>query len=225
MLAAGALAASAQSFTLHNGPEGPALTDGATVSVGYTAEDMGGFYIYTWNPHLTLRALSTSIVEFTVSSTCEEVQCCYGGACETIGASSNGTISKKFVSSSGRDYDLEVEMLMAGTELSLEQPREATVTVTADGQTTTLTLKFVDIDAASIADVTASASGHRVWLQGRTLHHSLNRAATLTIYTIAGRPAMTASLPAGQGTVAIDRLPTGVYVYSVDGITGKFIAK
>ncbi len=224
ILMAGCSAAmSAQSFTLQKGEEGTVTyNNGDRITVPYTSQDWGGGFIsYKWDSELFLHANSTCIAQLTVYSECNDVQVCGGGNCITTGSQPDNTVKKTISLEKGKDLNMQIEIISMTGTMPFDTPQEATVTCTADGQTVEVTLVFVPEENTALTDITGSAADF-IAVSGRTLDYAFSSPVTLTVYTIAGRAALTHRL-SGSGSLSLATLPAGVYIYRAGTRTGKFI--
>lgn len=222
LLMLGCMVAASAEVTLQKGAEGSVVYhDGDVITVGYKATvnpNTGAVLNYTWDPELYINSTSTCRAEVTLASDATVQFCGFDDSCITTAA---GPVHKSVSLSAKQPQNMRIDMMVPKTLPETEQ--EATITVEADGAELVFTLKFAHEEETAGLDQVATAST-AISVNGRILNYSVASPVTLTVYTIAGQPAMTRSL-AGHGSVSLDALPGGVYLYRAGTRTGKFVVR
>jgi hypothetical protein len=97
--------------------------------------------------------------------------------------------------------------------------------MTSNGESVTVTLKFIPEaeGAAGIGTVSAAAAS-RINVSGKVLHYSFTQPTQVKLYTISGQAAMSRTLN-GAGSLNLQGLPAGIYMYRAGKTTGKFMIR
>lgn len=209
------------------------LANGATYEVGYEAVTYGTFTMYTTDAHLFAKCSNNANIAVVISADKSGIQFCAWDNCEQITPGEGNAVTKKGSLVADVATDLKIER----TTTSTVPTEEITVTVTAydvtaPNETTTVTVKFMPEDAETVAarqgsaaiSAVAAAANFVKMTAARTLAYRLPAATTLAIYNISGVKVVERTL-SGEGTLALDRLPRGIYVYQAAGLTGKLLVK
>lgn len=79
-----------------------------------------------------------------------------------------------------------------------------------------------DVDGSELGDAYPSPAIHSV-----NLPYSTPNATNLVIYNIEGKAVATYSVPAGMGelTVNVEGMPSGVYIYRMNSVSGRFMVR
>lgn len=215
-----ALTASAQSVQVQKGADGSVVySNGDVINVTPTEIVSGTSTRYAWDPELHIKAINTCWVTVTASCTPEDnnVQFCgINGSCVLLGS---GEQTKSTTMNAGQIENLEIDIARRAQLITENQV--CTVTIDADGEVTTLTINFLK-DKAGIASVETAPQA--VSVKGRVLTYGFDTPTQLSLYTISGQPAISRIL-SGHGTLSLEALPAGVYVYRAGSHTGKFIVR
>lgn len=83
----------------------------------------------------------------------------------------------------------------------------------------TMTLKMGDVNAA-VHGIDAGLNA--ISFDGKSLHYDLNQASNISVYTLSGKQIINKQA-SGNGTVSLEGLSKGVYLYRVAGKNGKAI--
>ena len=218
MLMGLALGASAQSFTVKGFGGTETYQNGDVVNI-YPEQLMSGDTpipgYYTWDPELEIVANEGCSVTATLVNTNIIVQFCgLDNQCKT-----GKSITKTKYISKGDSELLRIDIAMSS---ALTEDITSTLFLT-DGEGTDVNLTLVfHKDEAGIQGATVAAN--RVSMSGRTLNYSVEGSANLTLYTIAGQPAISRRI-SGQGTLSLKAIPAGVYIYRLGQKTGKLIVR
>ncbi len=232
----------AQETTFSFVRKGETVPEGSSIVCADTVVNlaMPGMYIIGYDTHLYLKNNSEdnakAVVRIDAIENCSYVSICCGGACVSVG---NNTFVEKGADGSiaiapGAQLDLEchtvdqvftdpndVKNYYAQFNLSAwtfgDEEDKTTLTVTIDGSKIT----------ASIDDVKAEKE---VAIKGRSLFYNFatDAARTLRIFNISGATVMTQTLSQTSGSVSLQDLQPGMYLYKVEGTDnacGKFIIK
>ena len=221
------MASSAQNFTV-SGVGGTTYNDGDVANVGYTPSERPGRY--DWDPELRVTVENaTSMLKtstFTVTATANTpniVQFCgdsandFGGECKMITenpTSHTGTVSVNTTFSLGLD-------ILAASEI-ITEPICVNLTITDGVQTTNLTINFLTTEQAGISAPTVTEAALKI--SGRTLTYNVESRTNLTLYNISGRAVINRHVN-NAGTISLDGLHSGVYVYRLGEMTGKILVR
>lgn len=216
-------AMSAQNFRV-TGVDDAVISDGDVFTIGYVAAGRPGYC--AWDPELVVHVDKASSAltgksAFTITATAsvpDVVQYCgLNNQCMMLGAES---MSKSAIFGPGAVIPLQIDI--ASAKLADFTPVDVKVTVTDGSQTTDFTVRFEAVDQAGIDS--PEAAGDAVSVQGRTLHYSLSAPENITLFNISGRAVLSRSL-SGIGTISLQGLPAGVYVYRLGHEAGKLLVR
>ncbi len=215
-----ALVASAQNFTV-TGFGDTTFNDGDVVNVGYTINERGR---YVWDPELTVNIenatspFGSTVTVTAAADTPNIVQFCgIDGQCNML---TETALSKSKTYSAGTDIDLTID-ISAKAEI-IAEPIAVTLIITDGVQTTNLTVNFLTSEHAGIAAPEVAESALKVY--GRTLHFNVESRANLTLYNISGRAMINRNVN-HTGSISLEGLPAGVYVYRLGKETGKILVR
>ncbi|MDE7388639.1 MAG: T9SS type A sorting domain-containing protein [Muribaculaceae bacterium] len=211
-----AIASASAEITLQKGADGSVVYhDGDVISVGYTAINA---VISKWDPELFINSTTPISAEVSVSSPVLNVQFCAGGQCVT---SSPTTPAVKTLSLAANvPQALKIDVM---GKITLEAPIDAKIDVSAFGESVSFTLRFLPTEESAALDgIGADANG--ISFNGRVLSYNVDAPTQLTIFTISGQPALSRSI-SGHGSMQLDALPGGVYLYRAGNRTGKFVVR
>lgn len=215
-----ALTGAAQSVQVQKGADGSVVyPNGSVINVAPATITTGTSTRYVWDPELHIKAINTCWVTVTASCTPEDnnVQFCgINGSCILL---SSGEVTKSTTMNAGQVENLEIDI--ARRPQLITENQTCTITIDADGEVTTITVNFLK-DNTDIASVEAAAQA--VSVKGRVLTYAFDTPTQLALYTISGQPAICRTL-SGNGTLSLEALPAGVYVYRAGSHTGKFIVR
>jgi hypothetical protein len=225
------------------------VANGGTVnitSIESTSIDLGSgmiVYAYQYNSHLYAKnntdatvSLVATIEEITSNEGGPYVGICAGGKCSNLSATMKST-SKTVDIAAGQTLDLEIEALGTSTMLwsevqAFENSYNSSTRVSLQLQgdpddITTITLNMGKSFESGIANV---ANTNKVALHGRTLNYKFANAGTRTlrVYNVSGAAVMSQKLNGTAGTVQLNNLPAGIYIYKVAGtssLCGKVVLK
>lgn len=217
--AAMSFSASAIQLTFYNGDQ--VIENGSTIYFSdvtvktfeedeYKAVEMKpDLYISTdlFTPSVNIKA--------TCKTAGEMVSICAGGQC------TSGTAPEKTNVTIRTNDKLELEFHWAG-ELDLDEeiPTITTEITAIVGTDESTRISFTIVMGENAASVDAITSNNTIEYTGNGFAYSLNAPAQFALYSITGAQVMSANLN-GNGTLATDGLKAGVYVYTLDGKTGK----
>ncbi len=216
LMMAAAMVATAQNFTVtaFNGTK--TLKDGDVIECGYEE----GMFGNTWDPAIDVVCNKNLTLTVTANAPAgNRIQFCgLSGNCSMLTGAAE-TRSNTYTEGTTVPMQLDI---MNG---DLDEPVNATLKITDGTETVNITVTFMpeaQEDLASIGNV--AAKGILVSAKGRTLNFSADRAADLTLYTISGQAAITRRIN-GQGSLNLNHLPAGVYIYRAGNKTGKLILR
>ena len=149
------------------------------------------------------------------------VQLCIGGDC----VASTEILKEDLTFNPGIPEDLRLECSVyfdKGAEIVLPAIEVEVEAWYADdpSNVTTLTVKMGD--TASVDNLGSDSNSIR--LVGNCLAYSVDKDVDLTVYDLAGQT-VTSRRVEGSGTLSLENLSEGVYVYKAGRLTGKFIIR
>lgn len=223
-LAAGAMAPmSAQVLTVQF--EGEDVENGGTVVYrGYTPsefEDIPGYIIWTVDPELHLVASEQDPITIHASSD-TSFQLCAGGQCQR-----------------GTDITKSVENFVVGVPLNLQLDWETEsfgedeieipeikidIELWYDANPNnvySITLIMGGVNASAGVESIGS-SLNSVVFNGKSLSYDVNGASQLSVYSLSGKTIMNKTV-SGNGSLSLEGLSKGVYMYRLTGKNGKAI--
>lgn len=227
LLSGAVMAANAELYFQY---EGENLENGGTLNYeGYTYVPVNnpdgtpsGMYQFKVDPEIHI--VSTENVTVSVNSTSNiAVNLCIGEDCVT------GTNNTKPEIELTADVPLNIVMDYAPAEINFGEDVEIpaiTVKLTATSATETITLT-VNMGGFTAGVESLGANLNKIYVSGKTLNYDLSNAAQLSLYSLSGKTILHKSV-AGNGSVSLANLPSGVYLYRLAGKenkSGKFIIK
>ena len=154
------------------------------------------------------------------------VSLCFGGTCI------NGkNLSKSKDMTAGESVDIQLEgggMFITGTQT---YKCEVTAYYTSDRSSTISFTIIMTNDPTVLAVGSIEAENDGVMFDGRTMSYTFAAAAprTVSLYTVSGKQVAQWNVDAAAGTLSLDNLKNGTYVYAVKGagtnISGKVVLK
>ena len=222
VLFATALTASAQlSFTM----DGNTIENGATITsskVDPTFAEMG---CVMFKPDVFVNSEKAGIVTVEVKALDgRSVSLCFGGNCI------NGkNLSKSKDMAAGESVDIMLDaggMFITGT-----QTYKCEVTAYYYYTKTISFTRIMTNDPTVLAVGSIEAENDGVMFDGRTMSYTFAAAAprTVSLYTVSGKQVAQWNVDAAAGTLSLDNLQNGTYVYAVKGagtnISGKVVLK
>ena len=205
--------------------EGKNVENGGTVVYkGYTVqtfESMPGYTIWTVDPELFLVSETDDLITVHASSDIN-FQLCAGGNCVR-----------------GNDITKNVENLEAGKPLNLQLDWE---TETFEGDQVEIPeIKvaievWYDAEPENVYSITLIMGGvtanagveslgatlNSVVFNGNTLSYDVNGVSQLSLYSLSGKTVMNKAV-SGNGSLNLDSLAKGVYIYRLTGKNGKTV--
>ena len=224
VLFATALTASAQlSFTM----DGNTIENGATITsskLDPSFEEMG-FVRFKPDVFVSLEKAGNVTVEVKALDG-RSVDLCFGGNCI-----SGKNLSKSKDLTAGESVDIKLEgggMMVKGTQT---YKCEVTAYYTSDRSSTISFTIIMTNDPTVLAVGSIEAENDGVMFDGRTMSYTFAAAAprTVSLYTVSGKQVAQWNVDAAAGTLPLDNLKNGTYVYAVKGagtnISGKVVLK
>lgn len=211
-----AIATQAHAFEIKGFGGSQTYKDGDVINCGCTME-MAGMYFY--NPELTVHSSTEANITSTAVLTANVTPAplfCGGGLCESL--EYNVPAVKKCKVTASSPIDLQLDIAMSSTPV--EETVPVTLTVTDGAQTMTLYVNFVKGENA----IDAVGVKNSISVNGRTLNYSVDTPTSITLYTISGQSAITRTI-SGTGTLDLQNIPAGVYIYRTASRTGKIVVK
>lgn len=223
VLFATALTASAQlSFTM----DGNTIENGATITsskVDPTFAEMG-FVMFKPDVFVCSEKAGNVTVEVKALDG-RSVSLCFGGNCIN---GKNLSKSKDMAAGESVDIQLDGGGMITGTQT---YKCEVTAYYTSDPSSTISFTIIMTNDPTVLAVGSIEAENDGVMFDGRTMSYTFAAAAprTVSLYTVSGKQVAQWNVDAAAGTLSLDNLKNGTYVYAVKGagtnISGKVVLK
>jgi hypothetical protein len=229
MLGSASASLSAQNFVLQKGAEGTTTyADGDVITVGYTTstvDGLDGWLNVKWDPELHVKANKAGSYTLTVTTDMSGLQVCsFTGQCTIVSGSTSRTASLKAGAVENLLVDVTDFIMEGQTPTAITSEQTATVNMTSNGESITVTLKFIpEAEGAGIGTVTAPSTSD-ITVSGKVLHYSFTQPTQVKLYTISGQAAMSRTLN-GAGSLNLQGLPAGIYLYRAGKNTGKFMIR
>ena len=224
VLFATALTASAQlSFTM----DGNTIENGATITSSKLNPSITEFGFVGFKPDVFVNSEKAGNVTVEVKALDGRgVSLCFGGTCI------NGkNLSKSKDMAAGESVDIQLDgggMFISGTQT---YKCEVTAYYTSDRSSTISFTLIMTNDPTVLAVGSVEAENDGVMFDGRTMSYTFAAAAprTVSLYTVSGKQVAQWNVDAAAGTLPLDNLQNGTYVYAVKGagtnISGKVVLK
>lgn len=148
--------------------------------------------------------------------------CTTPGTCNTEYTSEGSSLWKitSIASGSPMTFDFSKNYVHATTVPSVHTYFDVTVT---DNSGSTLKFKVkVNTDQAGVDAVNANTNSLKV--QGKALHYSASSPVVIEVYSIAGNLVFKQAVN-GNGSIDMSGIHTGMYIYRMGTVTGKFVIK
>lgn len=224
VLFATALTASAQlSFTM----DGNTIENGATITSSKVDPSFAEFGSVMFKPDVFVNSEKAGNVTVEVKALDgRSVSLCFGGNCI-----SGKNLSKSKDLTAGESVDIKLEgggMMVKGTQT---YKCEVTAYYTSDRSSTISFTLIMTNDPTVLAVGSIEAENDGVMFDGRTMSYTFAAAAprTVSLYTVSGKQVAQWNVDAAAGTLSLDNLQNGTYVYAVKGagtnISGKVVLK
>ena len=224
VLFATALTASAQlSFTM----DGNTIENGATITSSKLQPSLAEMGFVMFKPDVFVSSEKAGNVTVEVKALDgRSVSLCFGGNCIP------GTnLSKSKDMAAGESVDIMLDaggMFISGTQT---YKCEVTAYYTSDRSSTISFTMIMTNDPTVLAVGSIEAENDGVMFDGRTMSYTFAAAAprTVSLYTVSGKQVAQWNVDAAAGTLSLDNLKNGTYVYAVKGagtnISGKVVLK
>lgn len=218
-VACGVSAAQAKeiTFTFNEG----VVANGSTVEfTEYEEFDWGTYTEVFIEPKVFVTKDSSEPIDMQLTSD-YPVQLCIGGQCEAAMDITKEDLT--FPVNTLQDLMLDCSIIyMPDEEVIIP---EITVNIKAWYQSTpenptSFTIKMGTV--AAIHNIVADTTPVKV--AANTLSYNVNGTSVATIFNTAGQQVLSQTV-SGNGTLNLNALPAGIYIYSVNGVTGKFIVR
>ena len=224
VLFATALTASAQlSFTI----DGNTIENGATITSSKLDPTFAEMGCVMFKPDVFISSEKAGNVTVEVKALDgRSVSLCFGGNCI-----SGKNLSKSKDLTAGESVDIKLEgggMMVKGTQT---YKCEVTAYYTSDPSSTISFTLIMTNDPTVLAVGSIEAENDGVMFDGRTMSYTFAAAAprTVSLYTVSGKQVAQWNVDAAAGTLSLDNLQNGTYVYAVKGagtnISGKVVLK
>ena len=223
VLFATALTASAQlSFTM----DGNTIENGATITSSKLDPSFEAMGFVMFKPDVFVNSEKAGNVTVEVKALDgRSVSLCFGGNCIP------GTdLAKSTDLAAGASVDIQLEGggMITGTQT---YKCEVTAYYTSDRSSTISFTLIMTNDPTVLAVGSIEAENDGVMFDGRTMSYTFAAAAprTVSLYTVSGKQVAQWNVDAAAGTLPLDNLKNGTYVYAVKGagtnISGKVVLK
>ena len=224
VLFATALTASAQlSFTM----DGNTIENGATITSSKLDPSFEAMGFVMFKPDVFVSSEKAGNVTVEVKALDgRSVSLCLGNNC-----TSGEYHSKSIDMTAGESVDIQLEgggMFITGTQT---YKCEVTAYYTSDRSSTISFTIIMTNDPTVLAVGSIEAENDGVMFDGRTMSYTFAAAAprTVSLYTVSGKQVAQWNVDAAAGTLSLDNLKNGTYVYAVKGagtnISGKVVLK
>ena len=224
VLFATALTASAQlSFTM----DGNTIENGATITSSKLDPSFEAMGFVMFKPDVFVSSEKAGNVTVEVKALDgRSVSLCLGNNC-----TSGEYHSKSIDMTAGESVDIQLEgggMFITGTQT---YKCEVTAYYTSDRSSTISFTIIMTNDPTVLAVGSIEAENDGVMFDGRTMSYTFAAAAprTVSLYTVSGKQVAKWNVDAAVGTLSLDNLQNGTYVYAVKGagtnISGKVVLK
>lgn len=222
VLFATALTASAQlSFTM----DGNTIENGATITSSKLDPSISEMGFVMFKPDVFVNSEKAGIVTVEVKALDgRSVSLCFGGNCI------NGkNLSKSKDMAAGESVDIMLDA--GGMFISGTQTYKCEVTAYYYYTKTISFTMIMTNDPTVLAVGSIEAENDGVMFDGRTMSYTFAAAAprTVSLYTVSGKQVAQWNVDAAAGTLSLDNLQNGTYVYAVKGagtnISGKVVLK
>ena len=223
VLFATALTASAQlSFTM----DGNTIENGATITSSKVDPSFAEFGSVMFKPDVFVNSEKAGNVTVEVKALDgRSVSLCFGNNC-----TSGEYHSKSIDLAAGASVDIQLE---GGGMITGTQTYKCKVTAyyTSDPSSTISFTLIMTNDPTVLAVGSIEAENDGVMFDGRTMSYTFAAAAprTVSLYTVSGKQVAQWNVDAAAGTLSLDNLQNGTYVYAVKGagtnISGKVVLK
>lgn len=232
----------AQETTFSFVRKGETVPEGSSIVCADTVVNLAlpGMYLIGYDTHLSLKNNSEdnakAVVRIDAIENCSYVSICCGGDCVSVGNNpfvekgANGNITV----APGALLNLEchtVDQMFSAPDEAKTYYAQFKLSAWTLGDEDDKTTIQVTIDGSKIsASIEEVKTEKEVVIKGRTLFYNFTSDATRTlrIFNISGASVKTQSLEQASGSVSLQELQPGMYLYKVDGAAnacGKFILK
>lgn len=223
VLFATALTASAQlSFTM----DGNTIENGATITSSKLDPTFAEMGCVMFKPDVFVSSEKAGNVTVEVKALDgRSVSLCFGGNCIP---GTDLTKSTDLAAGASVDIQLEGGGMITGTQT---YKCEVTAYYTSDPSSTISFTLIMTNDPTVLAVGSIEAENDGVMFDGRTMSYTFAAAAprTVSLYTVSGKQVAQWNVDAAAGTLSLDNLKNGTYVYAVKGagtnISGKVVLK
>ena len=224
VLFATALTASAQlSFTM----DGNTIENGATITSSKVDPMFTELGSVMFKPDVFVNSEKAGNVTVEVKALDGRgVSLCFGSICI------NGeNLSKSKDMTAGESVDIQLDaggMMVKGTQT---YKCKVTAYYTSDPSSTISFTIIMTNDPTVLAVGSVEAENDGVMFDGRTMSYTFAAATprTVSLYTVSGKQVAQWNVDAAAGTLSLDNLQNGTYVYAVNGagtnISGKVVLK
>ena len=203
--------------------DGKAIENGSTVEftkVTIEEDYEDGFGAIKMEPVLSLTTdfYSGKIAVTAACTTGESIMMCCGGQCAT-----GESVTKNVSLNPGNVLPLQFHY--ENYEVALDAiPTVVTEFTATDGSGKNEAASFTLVMKQAPAGVGGIEAGDSVKLTSAGITYSLSASAELSVYSIVGRRVLGRTV-SGAGTVSLDGLAKGCYIYTLAGRTGKIYVK
>ncbi len=218
------MAANAQDFTFT--VNDAVVADESTVSVGF--DDSKGYW--TSYPHIYISSTEDATVTLQVhipslGNEFDQIMFCPGGYCREPNALGIATAELKLEKGVPSPLELHCELQSSiGKDVcpEINAPVEITL-ISRNKPIFSFTVVFDSSASAGIDNVTASGDFVNL-VAGNILEYNVPDSTKLDIYSLNGATVMERVVN-GHGSLSLDRLAPGVYLYKAGELSGKVLVK
>lgn len=196
------------------------INPGTTYFNEISISDEGSYFDVVMNPELSIMANETTYdVQVTAACTSgQQISLCAGGEC----------VKGEKVVKNGITLAANARLKLMFDYMTMVETKEEIPTVTTDITVEELGVasskKTYTIIMNSTSGVEAVVAEGDVKVSDNAIVYNLEKAGQAAVYSISGAKAIGLDV-AGTGSISLQDLPRGVYIYSVAGHSGKVLVK
>lgn len=217
------------------------VTEGVTYTTGYTVEemDLGGIILrnYIQNSDLFLRGENGADVTVEVTASSNVAVCSITGQCTNgTEVTKSGTLGAyDVVSTEGNNVTVDLKIEYQIQDMNDADPstllQDITVEVKAyytstPNEVVTAKVLMSKLSASEVGGIGSVVNdGVKIGLgYGNVIEYTVAKPTKFALYSIAGNLVMS-RLIASTGSINLDSLHPGIYIFSAGGKTGKIIVR
>ena len=206
------------------------MENGASIVYnGFSAESYGitgGYIEYKVDPEIHIVSDENVNVSVRVISNVDMYFCAFDGLCLAPG---KDLLKSNFLLEENKPANLLLDWMEEtydGSDIDIPLIK---MTITAwdyDNPDNTITLN-VQMGGFNTPVEKVVSQGNNITLSGKNLNYNFSSSAVVNIYSLSGKTVLNKKI-SGAGSINLSNLPSGVYLYRVEGKngkTGKFVIK